>query len=579
VIGAKPIALFGASAVIALSITSVIASNASWVDREWANFGFSALDCSGGDALASRATGRFLTGSVGGASLDGVAALDGIVVSNNATIASAVPVASSSLGSDAYLSPLTASAINGAVSTGIGATLPVTWPVGAYAQYGQAHATGVSTGSSGAITNSGAIDTASMTAGTAPSVGSISISSLPLLGSSPLGSATNLDLTIGAVASTATVDGCPVAWSGDAAAITRGYRVSALALTYTDPTIASVFGATGSIAADLSSLQTQVSGAFGTLLTTGTAEASINATSVTALGTNVGGVLSGVSGGTLTIGTTGTATTQVSMDLSAATALIGGTLTDSATGVSINLATGAVTVDLATLSGGLNGRSPNTNVLTSAQMTTVSSTVSTLMTARLAAINTAVNSAILGATVTVSLDQPVAVRIIVNLGNVLNVHVGYSGTISQFLAGTQTISGPTVTSSLAAADGLVSPLLSALTASASTMNGLTASVAGAVATNAYTPENTSATALSTAATTALDSLTSATSTLLNSLDDIIGIRLNAQPDASGGGAAPWTLQTDEYAVSALAITVLNAPSGASLLGLYFGSASAGQNAR
>ena len=584
------VAGLAALAVVVAMVPGVRPTNASWVDAEWDAATLGSLRCSGNTDLSSRATGRMVTGMLSGTSLDGLVGITGLEVINDGTSSSAISgtPSATSLGSDAFHAPLSA-AVASAIFAGGSVSLPLNNGVGVYEQWAQAHDTGVSTGASGAITNTGFIDTGAIAGGTAPTAGRLTLSSLPLVGA-PLSGLTDVVLNIGAVASSATLDGCSLAWTGGAptaSQLQRDYRISTLNAQLTSAAVRALFGPTGTVPTLVSGAQTQVTNLFGTVGATGTAEAGIAGTALTSLTGAVSTALSSINvlGISVAVGTGSTTSTTIQLDMSTATSLATGTLVEPGGAISVDLASGVVTVDVEKLAvGGLNGRLPNTSVLTTAQLADVATRVSTLLTTRIAAITAALQAALATATVSVQTDVKVAatVPIVAPSGiNALNVHMGYTGTLAQFAAGTQTVSGPTVTilSGTGIGGALLNPVLSALTTNLGTASAVTTSVVAAVVAQAYTPISATISTAQTTAATAAGVTASALDSTLAALSSILSVTLNSQPDQTPFPNEPAdAVQAGEYFVSALRIGVLDAPAGAPLLDLFLASSSVGSNA-
>jgi hypothetical protein len=581
-------------AILALAVSLVpgyALTNATWTEQEY-DFGtITTLQCAGNTDLTSRATSRFLYGTVGGQPLDSVAGVTGIVVTNNGTTQSAsAGTPGAVVSGTGYSAPLSASAINSAVLAGTAVSLPLTWPTGAYAQYARALDTGSSTSGSGAVGNSGAIDAGAP--GLAPSVGSLSLSTLPGIGTT-LGNLTNVALTVGAVASSASLDGCSHAWRGGAptsAELDRNYLLSSLTATATSPSVAALFSGAGSVAG---LVRADLDGEFGTNLTSGEAETAISASGLgaltgavsTGLGSSLLGpvktalALLGVSLSVNGSSASQVSSTVISVDLAPVTTLLSSTVSDGV--VAVNLANGQITVDIGALSGGLEGRAANTELLTDAQVLDISARVNTLLRAQIAAVRTALTTALNAATVTVSLT------VIIKAGStdVISVHLGYAGTLKQFVDGTSTTPLVTITGPQVAilGSGLIQNTLAStgavglLTTVLGTLSSVTTTVLDTAQAEAYdellgTQLDTvlaSATALETTALSVLSPLIAAIGTLLS-------ITLNAQPDQPNATGTPsGSPQPDEFFVSSLHLSAVN---GVSLLDLWLATSSVGPNA-
>jgi hypothetical protein len=577
-------------AILAGVLTGTTSSAAGFVDQEFVNGDFTALDCDAPVGLESRATGRFLTGRLGGASLDPVVGLQGVTVSNDGSLVthSAGAVAS---GTDAWGQPITASAVGGLISAQLGATLPFDFGTGTYNQYGQAHATGISTGASGAVTNSGAVDTGAISGGTAAKAGTLHLSDLPGLGTT-LAGLQNVDLEIGAVAALATLDGCESAWDGttpSASDIQRSYIVSELKALLTSQAVAALVGTGGVVPNSVGLVQSSLTGLIGAPTTMGTGEQSIATSALNSLTSTVDGLLDGLSTAILTldIGSGHTATAGLTIDLSTVTSYLTGSLSDGVVG--IDLASGRITVDIGGLAGGLNGRDPNTRVLTSTQLNDVLDRVEDLLQARLAQIDTALDTALAAATLHIEIDVKVQATLLAifplpGIGpiNALNVNLKYDGTLAAFAGGTETVTGPAVTilGGTGIGDALLNPILSGLTSGLLNpiINVVTPAVVTAVASGLTTPiQGLISTNLSTI-TNGLTSTITALDPVLDALAAIVDITLNSRPDVAPLPSAPIPSPlAGEYFETAIRVGVLNAPGGSSILSLYLASASVGPN--
>lgn len=590
---ARPlVAAISVTAIVAGVLTGTTASTAAWTDTEFVTADVGSLDCASATDLASRATGRFVTGRLGGVPLDPIVGLSGATVSNDGTTVSASSGSVPS-GTDAFGAPIGVSAVGSLITAGIGATLPLNWGTGVYNQYGQARETGVSTGASGAVTNSGAVDTGAVAGGTAAKVGTLRLSDLTGLGPT-LAGLTDVTLAVGAVAALATMDGCPMAWDGrstpDATELQRSYLLSSLEAELTSTAVRQLTGPGGTVPTSVATLQSALTGLIGTPTTSGTAETSVANSVLSSLTGTVSGLLGALSSPllALSIGNGHEVSVGVGIDLTAVTNYLTGPLTDGA--VTVDLASGRISVNIDALSGGLNNRAPNTRLLTSANLADVVDRVETLLAQRLAQVNTALTTALNAATVSISVDVKVAATLLAvwplpGIGpvNALNVHLGYTGSVAQFAAGTQTVTGPSVTllSGTGIGDALLNPLVGGLTAALlnPVLTTVTPGVVSAVATQLTTPITGLISTVLTTSTTALSSTILALDPVLQTLAAILDITVNAQPDVAPNPAPPTPSQPGEFHVSALRIGVLNAPSGSSLLSLSLANASVGANGR
>jgi hypothetical protein len=178
----------------------------------------------GAATIVSQATGRFLSGSAGGQSLDQLAALQ--------------PATAQNTGGPAVRSenPLTASALGGAVTVPLTGALQL--PGGGVATFGavnqvaQANPDGSSYGASGAVTNSGGISVGGATGGQQANA---TFNLAGLGGSSVANTFGNLRLSIGALAATATQA------AGTNGAQVGRYQIGSLVLDLSSPALKSVY--------------------------------------------------------------------------------------------------------------------------------------------------------------------------------------------------------------------------------------------------------------------------------------------------------------------------------------------------
>ena len=578
--------------VAVATIPGYALTNAAWTEREFDVATVTALQCAGNTDLSSRATSRFLYGTVGGLPLDSVAGVTGIVSTNNGT--TQTPVAGTpgaSAAGTGYAAPLSASAINAAVLAGTSLSFPLTWPTGVYQQYARALDTGLSNSASGAVSNSGAIDTGAP--GLSPGVGSLSLTTLPGIGTA-LGGLATVAVEVGAVASSASLDGCSYAWTGGTPTpvqLNRQYLLSSLRVNATSPTVAALFTTAGSVT---NLVRADVTGEFGTNLTSGEAETAISASGLGALSASVTtGLLSpllNTLNGTLgllgvSLGVNGSsplqaASTIVSVDLAPVVTLLTSSYNDGF--VTVNLATGAITVDVAALSGGLNSRPANTELLTDAELVQVVNRVNAILEGRISAIRAALTTALESATV--SVDLTVALK--AGTVDVLSVRVGYAGTLQQFVDGTATtplvtVTGPQIT---VLGSGAVQTILNnvgittLLGGILGTVSSVTTTVLDTAQAQAFDELlGTQLDSVLTAANGLEDAALVVLAPLLADLGTLLSLTLNAQPDkANAVGTPSASPQSDEYFVSALRVGVLNGAT--SLLNVWLATSSVGANA-
>jgi hypothetical protein len=583
---------------LALAVAAVLtagilvpASAASWVDQEWVTAPVGAVECGTPGMVNSTAWGRMLAGKVGTQALDPVAAIDGITVANNepaanSTASSAAAV--TNLGNDAWTSSLNLATL-GAVNLGAGVTLPLGTSAGVYTQYGRATSVGLSVGAAGAITsNASGVASLDSPSSATPRTATVQLSTL--LDSTALSaagvSATQLadaQLRVGTVGVLASYDSCEPLWdllAAPGSALTREYLVNDLALDLTSSRVTDI--------------STAIRNSLGGLETTIDALDYVTTTIPGALTTALNSALSLPA---VSLGSVDSLGVAIDVDLTPVQALVTGTLSDGA--VSINLGTGAVTVDLEALFGaahasstGLNGQAPNTSVLTAPMITSIGtrvlSLVNTFITTTIAnAITTAINNATVTVTIGAHLNVVVTVLgVPTGVSNALVLNTTLSGTVGGFtgVAGYATPTASTTVTVAPGLGGLLTPLVNAL------LGSVLSTIVSAVLTNARTIGATVVTPLKTLATTAASTTISTLTTttipplvaaltgVFTALNTLVDLVVNGRPDVAGSVGAPVTSPAaGRYFETALFLGVVNG-SAASVASLYFANASVGPNA-
>lgn len=586
------IALVSATATVAVAAATLVApSSAAWTDVEYIASEAGTLVCDGvTPAVDARAWGRVLSAALAGASLDSIASTDGISVSNldPATTSTGVNDAGGQqfLAADAWVSPLSLNALN-LVSLAPGVTLPLNAGTGVYSQYGRATASGVMTGASGAVTTAaGGLVSLDGPGTSAPRLGTLRLSTvldsvLPGLGVGT-GQLADVDLEIGAVGSVTSLDGCDALWDASSLAseLDRDYLVASLGLGLTSNVLS---GLGQSLDAALVSLQTTLNS---------TLNADVPGALVDTLeGTLLGPLdaLAGISLGSdpLTVSVTG------AVDLTSVRGLLTNTLSDGV--VSVNLSTGRLSVDLAALLGdayadsnGLNGRGPNTSVLTPDVINALLVRVSTILEDFISStVQDALLAALLNTVVVVDIgieldvfallaNRPDALKITAtvtgSLGGLAG-RAGYAAPSTSYSTGfnltgitlvdsaIEAVVGSLLAVALPLALGTVLPSVSSAVVSPllATLEGLISStVAGIVGTT-------------------LPAVVTQLGGVLTVLSSVVRVLLNAQPDQPNGVAAPAVASTGRWFVSALHVGVVNG--GASLLDVWAASSSVGPYAK
>lgn len=460
---------------LAIATLPGIATSAAWVDNEWVSAtaegepGIGTLDCEVTDDFSTRGEGRFLSGQLLGIDLDTLAEVNGVEVLNDGTV-TVDPATAQSLGDDAYANPLTADLLSliNLELTGL-LQLPLDNNVGVVNQVAQAKTNGQSMGAAGAVNDSGAIALTPVPPG--PTVPTSAELSLGALLSSVVGESlseivtdlADLDLSVGAVASSALLDACTPLWLGtDQEAVweslERDYLIAGLSTTLESPLLGELVD---EIQSSLTAIQNLVNGIASD-------EGLIEDLTTGLLGI-VGPLLDTLTGGTPSL------TIAASIDLAAVNTLLETPIEDPNGVVSIDLGSTPATidVDLAALfdsTNGLNNQAPNTqllindtviNALTSAVATALTGFVTSLE----AALDTAISS---GITLTIDLDLPLS---LITPAGVLNVSIdgpltGLSATSSFDCTNPTNVLGCTLGAALALTvdvlDGTLIPVVTGL---------------------------------------------------------------------------------------------------------------------
>lgn len=461
---------------VGLAATAVPAT-AAWVDTEWltATDTVGTVDCAALTDGESRSRARVLSGSVLTTDLDTVVAVSGVSAWAGDGLTGHEPeTAQPAQGpGNAWADPLAVTALGdiGADVTGV-LQFPAGTGTGVYGQYARAGGDAGSAAAAGMINDSGAIALSDAPDDGTPAFATLSLSGLAA--ASGAGSVADLvpalsdaSLSIGAVASSARLDGCLSAWgTGPYQHLARDYFLAGLALEAASPPVAavgtSVIGAIAELDAEVASV-----GASGQLLQSLTAvlAGGLTVPGVTGLGTPT------VKSLTLTPDFTSVASLVAQWPLGPAGEL-----------GSVDIGTGAARLDLGAVLGpaggpssGLNGQPPNTTLLADPGSSTVAAAVRQLLagTGGLAEQVDSVIGAALGAVaVTLVLAVPVTVlggvdagAVVVTVSDLLGSRPNVSG---GFEATTCTLGGllcglvKTAVDTLLD-DGLVDGVLTALT--------------------------------------------------------------------------------------------------------------------
>jgi hypothetical protein len=583
--------MVGLTVAVVLGVAGVVPSGASWTDREYVASPVQAVLCTDAGSGTSAASGRLFGGTLGATDLDSIASVRGVTATNDGTTTTPTPSTATSLGSGAYINPLSVSALS-TIDADLGPALqlPLTTDAGALNQYARAASDTTSTGAAGAVSNSGGISATQRIPGAelphfatldlgqlVQSVAGASLSSL-------VTGITGAQLGLGAVASSAQLSGCTTQWQGISAGLVRRYAIAGMDATLSSPAVSSLATTTDTALDALAGQLIAVAGDSALLSSLGS------------------GILLKLKPALSTLGTgTPTVTVTLTPDFSAVTTLLSTPITDSSGLFSISPSSGTVTLDLDALVGPaylsspqVNGLAPNSRLLINA---TAATALETAMTSALAAwvssVIAAVDAAL--AAVAVDLDLTVPVSALGVAVGTLSVHTN-DLTLAQLLAG-----APGVTAGIDQSAGLCSIALVGATLCGlvtTVLGGLTpgllatvgASVGGTLQT-ALAPTSATVSALGT-------NLAGATSSLVSTLDGgLTGLfgadgvaelwanvqnrpdpaETNAGPEPSWAAGLPGPstdpFGTGRYDVAALRMTIR----GSTTTGLDLARSSVGSN--
>ena len=550
--------LVAATAAITLAATTSI-TTAAWTDNEWVRSAVgvsSPGDCSTNTMFTNQSWARQLQGTVLNTNLDTVAGVQGLTVLNDGTTATRTPLSATLVPgtTDAYVTKIPVSVLGSSpISVGLGLGLPV-GGVGTYTQWARSENSGQAHGASGLVSDqTGAVDVAGTAQGAATAPKSASVN----LGNIVPASLAGVTLDVGAVASSSQLDGCDMinGWPtlDPTPEVQRQYGIAGLDLNAAIPAVGTLSTQGASL---VNAVPTQLNALLGTGgLTTGISNG------VSAL---INPVL-----GTLQLGSISTTATLSAPDLTGVTALMTESMTDGI--VTVNLGTGTVRVNIASLAGGtlgLNGMEANHAVVLDAAMATaVTNRVTALLDSWknrvLTALTTALRSITLNATTNITL------KLAGLNAATIGVKIGPS-TLGQFLDGTAV--APVVTADVLGLDigGVVAALLTPVTSILLTgTNNVVKNVLNATIFNAGLVTN-----LGASLQLLITPVINAVGPLLTAVRTLVAINVNVQPDQSWPGTKPAdvTAAAGEYKVSAIRVGLVDS---AGLLSLQLGSSSAG----
>jgi len=551
--------LVAAVSAIALAATTSL-TTAAWTDSEWVRSAVgvsSPGDCSTNSMFTNQAWARELHGTVLNTNLDTVAGVQGLTVVNNGTAATPTPLSAVLVPgtTDAYVTKIPVTALGSSpVSLGLGLGAPV-GGLGTYTQWARSQKSGQAHGAAGLVSDqTGALDVAGTSQGAATAPKSASIS----LGNIVPASLSGVTLDVGAVASSSALDACVMTngWPmlNASPTVQRQYGIAGLDLTAAIPAVGTLSTQGASL---VGAVPTQLNALLGTGgLTTGISD-------------GISALINPVLGG-LQLGSISTTATLSAPDLSGVTAMMTESMTDGI--VTINLGTGTVKVNIASLAGsgttGLNGMEPNHAVVLDAAMTTaVTTRVTTLLDSWknrvLAALTTALRA------ITLNANTSITLKLLGANAATIGVKMGPS-TLGQFLDGTAV--APVVTPNVIGLDlgGVVAGLLGPVTSALLTgTNTVVKNVLNATIFNTGLVPN-----LGSSLQLLITPVINAVGPVLTAVRTLVAINVNVQPDQVWPGTKPAdvTAATGEYKVSAIRVGLVDS---AGLLSLSLGSSSAG----
>ncbi len=557
----------GTAGLLPAGTGRVTMTTAAWVDREHVRGQVTAAAswCQAG-LYSTEGRGQLLAGRLAGTDLATVAEVAPLHVRRDGDQTTVTPSTAVALGDDAYVNPLTVTAVQGlAVDLGSGLlSFPITAGQGAGAlnQYARAGTGSSSAGASGTVSDSGAVDARTQTPGSGlPDVASINLRALtgnlldPAISNAVADDVTDLTLRVGAVAASSTLDTCI---TRAAPLSTRAYGVAGLGLDTTSRAVAAV--------------ATTASSAVGTV------QAGLAATGplATSLGTTVRNALGTVTALTTAVGLgTPSATLTVTANLPAAFATLNQTL-GAGSAVQVDLPTGAVHVDLARLTSstdGVNNLPPNSEVLTTGTLGAATTQVGTLLDAWTALVSSTVTTTLNAASTSLVVDIPLSTAV---LGTITTLRVTVAGTFATIAAGNGTVTtqlvGGCSPGAIALVCGTVNTALPLVVAPVRTTVGTTLS-------GVFQPTGLVGTLGATLATAVAGVVgTNGTGGVLRALfaglPAIVSAQVNARPDVPERRRPGLSVQPGEHAVTALRVGLSDAARAA---WLALGSATAGPN--
>lgn len=551
-----------------------VATGATWNDAETVHAALSTSDCAAdGGGFSARGQGRVLSGELLGIPLDSVAQAQGAVASHDgSTPAHSPSTANSALptGENAWANPLRVDLLGNAIGVDLGSgllQLPLNNSTGVLSQYAQANKSGRAVGAGGYVSDSGGIGTS--TNNVYPELATLKLSSLlSTLGqpvSSLVGTAANVELSVGAVTGRASLDGCTDLWKHDLAdTLKREYLAASLNTGFTSPVVGQLVGAVNST---LTNTVTSV----GNLASSSTLNGLLKNGVIGLLGNLLSGL--GLADVTVTVH-------EITLDVSPLSSLLSTTIGDADRIVSIDLSSGRVNVDTVALlrkaypleySNGLNGLPPNTSLFAPAQeehaLDVLGDAVLDAVNAWLGDVQDALDAQIGKIAVRLTVKLSLGLLSVVQLATVT---AEVNGSLDA-LANNQGVNVTSTGLLDVVSPGLLGRIVTRL------VNGLGATVAGVVR-GAVLPLVPNLVATTTIVAKRMD-LANAVSKVYQGLyfSGVVALGVNAQNRPLSGNAGPgeWSgLPPGQYDVAALRIGILDLL-GTNNVNLYLGRGSVG----
>ncbi|WP_161968830.1 choice-of-anchor G family protein [Curtobacterium oceanosedimentum] len=576
------LAVIGATA--AVTVPGPTSSTATWQDAEWVHgdgaIGTSSFSCGEDVGYTANSSSRFLAGSVAGQDLGAVADLRGLDVTKTGTQGVAVspataPEITRTETTAAYGNPLDVGVLGSVAGldlTGLGTGLPG-GSAGAVNQVATSIATGRSVAASGLVSDSGGVLVTDTTPTEAlPEPAALDLGQA-LAGVADPQNISDVGLEVGAVGSSAQLDGCDLledeVWgtAGSVAAdapsvrpallaatgtatdaadgresqrVTRDYGIASLDLRIDSPLVRSLTSSVDTTVRTLDSNLAALAGSEGVLARL-------------LRGNVVDGLV-----GALQVGSVTADVSLSRVDLASAVApLTRQVLSDGA--VMVDLASGDVHVDLAHLLGdedrGLNGLPPNTEIVLDPVLL---QEIGTRLAAMLATWGQAVDRVLVGLLDGVRLH--VGLRVEVRLLVPITIGLVLDASLADVLAGRAQFE-PT---------GLVTGLVSTL------VNALLPVLLGTVTTTVRDSLYAVVGNLGTSLTSTSGALVAAVTPVLRALPALLSVQVNVQRDVPGSRDGRYA-RTGSYSVAAIRIGVLGAGSGTPLAQVELASSTVGPN--